>query len=163
MKQCTKCGDIKPLSCFNRKTASKDGFKPHCRDCQKAAGKQYYLANIDKERTRARTKNATHEARARKRDWNHRNSAYFAERQRVRRALMKSNGPVESIDTLTLWYRDEGTCKLCEEKIDIGLRFPDMQSMTVDHIVPLTKQGTHTWDNVQAAHFLCNTRKGNRC
>jgi 5-methylcytosine-specific restriction endonuclease McrA len=30
------------------------------------------------------------------------------------------------------------------------------------YIVPLSKGGTHTYDNVQCAHFGCNSRKGNR-
>ena len=28
-----------------------------------------------------------------------------------------------------------------------------------DHVVPLAKGGTHTWDNVKLAHFRCNTLK----
>ena len=30
---------------------------------------------------------------------------------------------------------------------------------TVDHIVPLSKGGTHTWNNVQLAHMACNSGK----
>lgn len=33
---------------------------------------------------------------------------------------------------------------------------------SVDHIVPLAKGGLHSWDNVQLAHFKCNTLKGAR-
>lgn len=162
MKTCTRCGEAKSLACFNKRSAMKDGHRSQCRDCQSLGAKKYYQANREKELARAAVKNRTPEARERKRDWNHRNHDYFSERQRVRRALVKSNGPVDSIDKLTVWRRDHKTCQLCDAVIDITLRFPDMQSMTVDHIIPLTKGGTHTWDNVQAAHFLCNTKKGNR-
>ena len=30
---------------------------------------------------------------------------------------------------------------------------------TVDHIIPLARAGTHTWDNVQLAHWSCNSLK----
>jgi 5-methylcytosine-specific restriction endonuclease McrA len=30
----------------------------------------------------------------------------------------------------------------------------------VDHIIPVILGGTHTWDNVQIAHLVCNQRKG---
>lgn len=30
---------------------------------------------------------------------------------------------------------------------------------TIDHIVPISKGGGHTWDNVQVAHRLCNIKK----
>lgn len=34
--------------------------------------------------------------------------------------------------------------------------------MPSDNIVPLSKGGPHTWDNVQAAHFSCNIKKSNK-
>jgi 5-methylcytosine-specific restriction endonuclease McrA len=33
---------------------------------------------------------------------------------------------------------------------------------TVDHIIPVSRAGTHTWDNVQLAHALCNSMKSAR-
>lgn len=58
--------------------------------------------------------------------------------------------------------RDKNVCKICGEPCDrsskdwgnIGSMYP-----TIDHIVPLAKGGTHTWDNVQLAHALCNSTK----
>lgn len=35
-----------------------------------------------------------------------------------------------------------------------GLYYP-----TIDHIIPMAKRGGHTWDNVQVAHMICNSRK----
>jgi len=32
-------------------------------------------------------------------------------------------------------------------------------SPTIDHIYPLSKGGSHTWDNVQVAHAICNSTK----
>lgn len=56
--------------------------------------------------------------------------------------------------------RDGNRCALCEGLIDQSLRFPHPMSRSVDHIVPLSVGGTHTFDNVQAAHLGCNTSKG---
>ena len=36
----------------------------------------------------------------------------------------------------------------------IGRHYP-----TLDHIIPLSKGGSHTWDNVQLAHMGCNAGK----
>lgn len=33
---------------------------------------------------------------------------------------------------------------------------------SIDHVVPLSKGGTHTWDNVHLAHKRCNMVKGNK-
>lgn len=32
-------------------------------------------------------------------------------------------------------------------------------SPTIDHIIPMSKGGGHTWDNVQVAHAICNSKK----
>ena len=58
--------------------------------------------------------------------------------------------------------RDGGICKICGKVCNpndaswgnIGPDFP-----TVDHIIPLAKGGTHTWDNVQCACAICNSSK----
>lgn len=55
-----------------------------------------------------------------------------------------------------------GICQLCGMPVDstdrkgnsIGRIYP-----TIDHIVPLSKGGSHTWDNVQLAHMACNSSK----
>jgi 5-methylcytosine-specific restriction endonuclease McrA len=35
-------------------------------------------------------------------------------------------------------------------------------SASVDHIIPLVLGGEHSMANVQAAHLVCNLRKGDR-
>lgn len=58
--------------------------------------------------------------------------------------------------------RDGGICKLCGKPVDItdrngkgiGNKYP-----TVDHIIPISKGGSHTWQNVQLTHMICNARK----
>lgn len=52
-------------------------------------------------------------------------------------------------------------CIVCNEEIDKVLEYPDKMSATLEHIIPLSKGGTHTWDNVAPSHLLCNGRKGN--
>lgn len=45
LKQCTKCGEFKPLDCFNKSNKSKDGLRTSCRFCdkkQREENKSYY-------------------------------------------------------------------------------------------------------------------------
>ena len=37
----------------------------------------------------------------------------------------------------------------------VGKKYP-----SIDHVIPLSKGGTHSWDNVKLAHFSCNSAKG---
>jgi 5-methylcytosine-specific restriction endonuclease McrA len=54
-----------------------------------------------------------------------------------------------------LFLRDHFTCQFC------GERFPT-QDLTFDHVVPRSRGGKTSWENVVAACGACNLRKANR-
>lgn len=58
--------------------------------------------------------------------------------------------------------RDGWRCTICGEPIPRDARFPHPGTASIDHIIPLTKGGTHTVGNAASAHTHCNTAKGNR-
>ena len=58
-----------------------------------------------------------------------------------------------------MYERDGWVCQLCIEPVDPELRYPDHMSASLDHVIPLSRGGHHTWENVQLAHLICNTRK----
>lgn len=78
-----------------------------------------------------------------------------------RRAAIKGTA-VEKIVARDIYERDHWICGLCHEPIpqDAPRRHP--LSASLDHVVPLAKGGSHTHENVQAAHLICNGRKGDR-
>ena len=74
-----------------------------------------------------------------------------------------------NIKLIKVIQRDDNTCYICGGKCDafdcwykngkvvVGDAYP-----SIDHVVPLVKGGTHTWDNVRLAHKKCNTLKAGR-
>lgn len=69
------------------------------------------------------------------------------------KAKQRANGPIdEDIDIIALIDRDDGICQICKELC--------LDDPSIDHIKPVSKGGTHTWDNVQLAHRICNIKKG---
>lgn len=65
-----------------------------------------------------------------------------------------------------LFKRDDGICYLCGGQCDWndgedknGVFVAGNNYPSIDHVVPVSKGGTHTWDNVRLAHRLCNTIK----
>lgn len=66
----------------------------------------------------------------------------------------------DHIDHLTLFNLHNWICNICKEAIDPRLRFPNIMAATVEHVIPLCKGGTHTWDNTRPAHAKCNFEKG---
>lgn len=79
-----------------------------------------------------------------------------AERRRVRLA----GGEVEVFTRAEIFKRDSWTCGLCFGPVDPALTWPDPASASIDHIVPVSRGGGHTRENVQCAHVGCNSRKG---
>jgi 5-methylcytosine-specific restriction endonuclease McrA len=55
----------------------------------------------------------------------------------------------------TVLARDHYTCQYCG-------RQPSRKDLTVDHILPRSRGGHTTWENVVTACQRCNGRKGNR-
>lgn len=65
-----------------------------------------------------------------------------------------------------LFERDKGVCHICQQQcsfedyttIDgafvVGKHYP-----SVDHVIPRSKGGVHSWDNVKLAHHYCNSIK----
>ena len=58
--------------------------------------------------------------------------------------------------------RDGWTCQLCHKRIGRSYRYPHPRSLSIDHIVPISKGGDDVKSNVQAAHLRCNIAKHNR-
>lgn len=51
--------------------------------------------------------------------------------------------------------RDAYVCQYCGA-------MPGRQWLTVDHVAPRSRSGSHDWDNLATACTRCNQRKGNR-
>jgi 5-methylcytosine-specific restriction endonuclease McrA len=81
-------------------------------------------------------------------------------RQNKRRRRAYTEG--DKIDPYVVYSHFDWICQLCHEDINPELRLPEKMAATLDHIIPLCQGGTHTWDNVQPAHAICNFIKANK-
>ncbi len=53
-----------------------------------------------------------------------------------------------------LWARDGNICYLCEQELDY-------RTVTLDHVIPLSKNGKDAMSNYKLVHEFCNLEKGN--
>jgi len=79
-----------------------------------------------------------------------------------KRRAQKLGTQVEDIRPIDIYERDIWLCGLCLTPVDPDVSWPDPMSASLDHVLPLSKGGTHTYENVQLAHLACNVSKGNR-
>lgn len=54
MKKCTKCKEIKELSCFGNDKYKKDGKKSACKECYKVYDKNRYYSDVEGQRKRVK-------------------------------------------------------------------------------------------------------------
>jgi hypothetical protein len=171
-KQCRSCGVVKPRTEFpptSRK--GKTHQRSECKSCyttnrraerdanpfRKAQIRAYQAGRraAEPEKYRAEFRR-WYAARGREyaRKWKQRHPGYVAQQANVRRAriMCAYTEPFRRGDIIA---RDNGICYLC------GCR-PTGYDMTLDHVVPLARGGTHTPGNLRVACRSCNCRKRDR-
>jgi len=85
------------------------------------------------------------------------------QRERVRRNLKRlGNKYIETVDLRELFIRDHGRCRICGRKLNLIRSNNHKLQATVDHIIPLSQGGEHSYRNTQLACRQCNSLKGNR-
>jgi 5-methylcytosine-specific restriction endonuclease McrA len=52
-----------------------------------------------------------------------------------------------------LFQRDSHRCQYCGS---------ESERLSIDHVMPRSRGGSHSWDNVTTACLRCNVHKGNR-
>jgi len=68
----------------------------------------------------------------------------------------------EPVSRTKVFERDGYVCQICGEATSSKYSFDDPWSPTVDHIVPMSKQGAHSYENIQCAHAFCNSVKNDK-
>jgi 5-methylcytosine-specific restriction endonuclease McrA len=111
----------------------------------RAAARSYHARNRDEGRKRVAAWRAANPERA-------------TEHNRRRRAR-KRGATVEDFTVADVIERDGYVCGLCSDLICPDLRWPHPLSLSVDHVVPLSRGGAHSLANTQPAHLRCNLEK----
>lgn len=130
-KQCKQCKKTKPLDQFYRLKSQADGYHYYCKQCCKIRRGTEEVKKRDKKK-----------------------GISNRQQYRVRVELQADPTTIDKDITLEEVYkRAKGICALCNKWV-----MPKHAS--IDHKKPLSKGGTHTWDNVQLMHVRCNKVKG---
>lgn len=71
------------------------------------------------------------------------------------RARLLSTDPAPALTNPALFNRDRHLCMYCGRQYTRA-------DLTRDHVIPLSKGGRDSWENVVSACLACNTHKGSR-
>lgn len=118
--------------------ARKRAYRAKNRERLLALNRQYHVEHAEQRRARTRAYKAAHPEQ-------------YLSYESARRA--KKMTPIaEKVSLSVLYLRDNKTCTICYTSVKRG-------EGSIDHIIPLSKGGEHTYRNCALAHKLCNTRK----
>jgi hypothetical protein len=59
----------------------------------------------------------------------------------------------------SIYLRDGWVCRLCDEPVDRFAVHPKSLAPTIDHVIPVSRDGTDDEYNLRLAHSSCNTRR----
>jgi 5-methylcytosine-specific restriction endonuclease McrA len=176
MKVCTKCKKEKEYSEFKKDSTKPDGHYSSCRECCKKQWKDNYKNIAEKHRA----KNAKYakenpdivksyskkyydnnkESLIKKTaEWRKDNKEYSLALKKAWKANTRSKkyGITDKLtakDVLSVYEKLKGRCNYC--KRELGLIY------TIDHVMPLSREGENKIDNIVIACMDCNTRKGTK-
>lgn len=78
----------------------------------------------------------------------------------IRSRARKAGVYIEVVNRKVVYERDKYKCKECGVKVVISKTYqPNMA--TIDHIVPISLGGPHTYSNVRTLCHSCNSKRGN--
>lgn len=85
------------------------------------------------------------------------------ERMKSARRRAKMRGcSVEKVEPLVVFERDGWRCHICRKSVDRRLSGRDRMGPTLDHLIPLSAGGEHSYANTALAHRSCNSSRGAR-
>ena len=140
-KQCSKCKETKSLEDFYKNSDTKDRLQGHCKVCHKLSLAKHKATNPE-------------------------NFSFLQKKHRITRRSREKR-KIDSLLTMEqiffLWEKQQGRCPYCPsyyrsksiQRIDLT----DRSSYHIDHVIPLSKGGTHDITNLILCCPECNLKK----
>lgn len=168
-RTCKKCATRKPIDAYGVDASATLGRRATCSACRNFQMAGYYDLNADRIKSRvsqyreSRPEVVRESERARYARHREKRIELAVEHTHVRRARLRSVAADRGITHAALRDRDGTVCRYCSREMDFsrakrgeatGLR------ANIDHVIPVSKGGTHTWGNVVLACRDCNYSKG---
>ena len=170
-KQCSRCKQVKDIENFYRTQRSDDGWDNYCKECRRLLR----IKHRDPESERAYANRWRSENSERRAEYavEYRSRPETKERERVyseeyrKRPEVLARGRVLAHNR-RVEYRNSNlpanTWQLLLESYGEKCLNPDCTTpndpLQMEHIVPLSRGGSHSWDNLQVLCRTCNLRKG---
>lgn len=134
-KQCKKCNQIKGLSCFGKRTDSKDGYRHDCKECVSQRVRVWGQNNFWKNRAKSFNNGS-------------------GRRNGKAGDIIRNSEPVSEKDLEKL-FQNAPYCNYCKVRLE-------KEKIIFEHKIPLSRGGNHCICNICISCHDCNQLKGTR-
>lgn len=166
-RTCTKCGVAKPLSEYHRDKRAPGGLRRQCKPCRRSQVMEWWYDNQERQLQRHRDYVDANRDRVREID----RQRYYGNRdarielaQAVKHSQRARDVGADydfAVSREALRERDGDGCHYCGVAMDFArtTRRILKDKATIDHVVPISAGGPHTFDNTVLACWGCNSEK----
>lgn len=172
LRICKRCTVAKPATEFHRDGGSPDGLRAQCKPCRNGFMAEYYGANRDArvayEQDR-RTNRADHMRaldRARYERDKDKRVELATKHTHIRRARLSMAEADAAVTVKSLRKIHGDDCCYCGVTMDFKVRARSegiaKNRASLEHILPLSRGGAHTFDNTALACHHCNVSKNRK-
>lgn len=171
VKKCGLCKEKLSLSFFGKHKSHKDGHQSFCKSCKAKRDKSYYEKNKDKKSAydKKRREDETQDERDMRNKRRRKLYAKNPTNRKISNSKWKKQNPEKvriQVQRRRARIRNAKGEFTAEDWIDIKKNFDHKcaycgmkKSLTVDHVIPLSKGGRHDKDNIVPACINCNSSK----
>lgn len=154
MKTCSKCKMEKKLDQFKARSDRPGHFKSQCNACDVATTKAWRQRNPSN--VRKHNKDSYAKAAPSRRSYSSKYKKDNREAVNAANALRRAvkAGATIGVVNMSEVLSSSDDCYLCGDLLAAPVH--------VDHVVPLSRGGSYSMDNLRPTHEACNLRKGNR-
>lgn len=167
-KTCSECGQFLERTEFwkdSRETGTNDGLRSRCKTCEYAAARRTRDRAAESAYLRERKNRPG--AREKYRAWfamyYEANRDAYSAASHKRRALIRGAYVDDGITVAGLLERDGIECVFCGREMILKPKEKHHPRLaTVEHLMPLSRGGTHSWENCRLACLSCNMQKNDK-
>lgn len=173
LRICKFCGEPKPLTEYHKDSAGTDGYRAQCKPCRNGYMKDYYLQeDPEVKRERMKQYRLDNADRLRAVDMARyerdkvKRVALASENVKIRRARLAGveTDPNVNVPSLRKIHGDD--CCYCGVEMSF-IRRPRGEGIapnraTLEHIMPISRGGSHTFENTSLACHRCNVSKNDK-
>jgi len=169
-RTCTRCKQEQSLDSFTvkKRLASKDGYKSQCKECCKQVNAEYRANNLDKELLRSKNYYVKNKEKIDEQHKNYNETHKFENLERQRRYLKANPEKCKDyVNKRRARLVSNGVYLLLKKELKKIYSSPcfycgSFDLIEADHVIPLSRGGTHSIGNLVPACQKCNRSKGSK-